>query len=31
MDADTDAVTGNQLDDHDGLINTAKDLLLLTD
>jgi hypothetical protein len=31
MDADTHAVTGNQLDDHDGLINTAKDLLLLTD
>ena len=31
MDADTAAVTGNQLDDHDGLINTAKDLLLLTD
>jgi len=31
MDADTDAVTGNQLDDHDGIINTAKDLLLLTD
>ncbi len=30
MDADTAAVTGNQLDDHDGLINTAKDLLLLT-
>jgi hypothetical protein len=31
MDADTAAVTGNQLDDHDGIINTAKDLLLLTD
>jgi len=31
MDADTAAVTGNQLSDHDGIINTAKDLLLLTD
>jgi len=31
MDADTDAVTGGQLTDHDGIINSAKDLLLLTD
>jgi len=31
MDADTAAVTGGQLTDHDGIINTAKDLLLLTD
>jgi hypothetical protein len=31
FDADTAAVTGGQLTDHDGIINTAKDLLLLTD
>ena len=31
MDADADAVTGGQLTDHDGILNSAKDLLLLTD